>query len=95
MEDTSAAEMTLFETTILELLKQRPGELVTNDEIRAALYPPSTDDPRNPPKSNTIQVFVARLRKKVAPLTIRSVRHKGYRLEGTEFQAPAAEGAQT
>lgn len=80
----SSSVMTQNEATILGLLEQKPGELVTTEAIIDALYAGQ----ELKPKSNTIQVFVGRLRKKVAPRQIRAVRHKGYMIEAAPVEEP-------
>lgn len=77
MESSSVKEVTQHEATILELLQQRPGQVVPVADIAAALY-----GDRQAPASNTIQVFVGRLRRKTAK-PIKSVRNKGYMLAVT------------
>ncbi len=87
MEDTSVMQLPQTEATILELLKQKPGEVVTSQEIAEALYAGRED----PPTSNTIQVFVGRLRKRLdATMQIKTLRGKGYRLD---YIAPSTEVA--
>lgn len=87
----SSSVMTQNEATILALLEQKPGELVTNEAIIVALYAGQ----ELKPKSNTIQVFIGRLRKKVAPRQIKAVRHKGYMIEAQPAeQSQVAERAQ-
>jgi biotin operon repressor len=72
----SSSVMTQHEATILELLQKRPGQVVPLSEITAALYGEKA------PASNTIQVFVGRLRKKTAK-PIKAVRGQGYLLAVT------------
>lgn len=75
MENSSV--MTQHETTILELLKQRAGQVVPASEIVTALY-----GDREAPPSNTVQVFMGRLRKKIdATMQITTYRGKGYQLD--------------
>jgi DNA-binding response OmpR family regulator len=87
MEDTSVMQMPAAETIILELLKQKPGEVVTSQEIAEALYAGRED----PPTSNTIQVFMGRLRKRLdATMQITTLRGKGYRLDYIASSAEVA-----
>jgi two-component system OmpR family response regulator len=59
----------------LSYLLHRPGALVTRSELTEHLY--AQDHERD---SNTIEVFVARLRKKLPEGLIETVRGLGYRL---------------
>ena len=87
MESSSVTQMTQHEATILELLKQRAGQVVSPAEIFAALY----GDRDYQPTSNTIQVFMGRLRKKIdATMQVTTYRGKGYQLD---YVAPSSEVA--
>lgn len=74
-------ELTRFECHILERLIRRRGSVVTKGELASSLY--GTD---SPPRSNVIEVLVARLRRKLDPgshrLPIQTLRGRGYRLRG-------------
>ena len=67
--------LTSHEFKILSLLMQRMGEVLSRTELSEHLYP--QDSERD---SNTIEVFVGRLRKKLPPGSIETVRGLGYRL---------------
>ncbi|MEG0317441.1 MAG: response regulator transcription factor [Comamonas sp.] len=67
--------LTSHEFKILSLLMQRAGEVLSRTELSEHLYP--HDSERD---SNTIEVFVGRLRKKLPPGSIETVRGLGYRL---------------
>ncbi len=67
--------LTSHEFKILSLLMQRAGEVLSRTELSEHLYP--HDSERD---SNTIEVFVGRLRKKLPPGSIETVRGRGYRL---------------
>jgi two-component system response regulator PhoP len=70
-------ELTAFEYKVLEYLMLHAGAVVSKPELTEQLY--DQDFERD---SNVIEVFVGRLRKKLAPLTpIRTVRGLGYRFE--------------
>jgi len=87
MESTDASQMPKPEAIILELLKQRAGEVVTSQQIAEALYAGR----EKLPTSNTIQVFVARLRKRLnATMQITTLYRQGYRLD---YVAPSTEVA--
>lgn len=68
--------LTSHEFKILSLLMQRVGEVLSRTELSEHLYP--QDSERD---SNTIEVFVGRLRKKLPPGSIETVRGLGYRLQ--------------
>ena len=67
--------LTSHEFKILALLMQRVGEVLSRTELSEHLYP--QDSERD---SNTIEVFVGRLRKKLPAGSIETVRGLGYRL---------------
>ena len=76
--------LTSHEYKILSLLMQRPGEVLSRTELSEHLYP--GDSERD---SNTIEVFVGRLRKKLPPGCIETVRGLGYRLQASDSEASA------
>jgi len=67
--------LTSHEYRLLSYLMHRPGELVSRTELIEHLYAQDFDR-----DSNTIEVFIGRLRKKLPPQTIETVRGMGYRL---------------
>ena len=67
--------LTSHEFKLLSYLMHRPGSVVTRIELTEHLY--AQDFERD---SNTIEVFVGRLRRKLPPDTIATVRGLGYRL---------------
>lgn len=67
--------LTSHEHRVLEYLMHRPGAVVSRSELTEHIY--SQDHDRD---SNTIEVFVARLRKKLPEGLIETVRGLGYRL---------------
>ena len=73
-------ELTAREFTILEALIRRPGATVTREEILEEAW-----GEREEPMSNTIDVLIGRLRKKIDPpgraSRIETVRGMGYRLK--------------
>lgn len=74
--------LTSHEFKVLALLMQRVGQVISRTELSEHIYPQDSDR-----DSNTIEVFVGRLRKKLPAGSIETVRGLGYRLvEG----APAA-----
>ncbi|KAB2894297.1 MAG: response regulator transcription factor [Burkholderiaceae bacterium] len=74
--------LTSHEFKLLSLLMQRKGEVLSRTELAEHIYPQDGDR-----DSNTIEVFVGRLRKKLPPGSIETVRGLGYRL--VEPQATA------
>ncbi len=68
-------ELTARELRILSYLMHRPGRIVSQNELLDHVY--NLDQPRD---SNTIEVYIARLRKKLGSDSIRTVRGLGYRL---------------
>ena len=73
--DGQPLALTSHEFKLLSLLMQRVGEVLSRTELSEHLYP--QDSERD---SNTIEVFVGRLRKKLPPGSIETVRGLGYRL---------------
>ena len=68
-------QLTSHEFKLLSLLMQRKGEVLSRTELSEHIYPQDSDR-----DSNTIEVFVDRLRKKLPPGSIETVRGLGYRL---------------
>ena len=67
--------LTNHEFKLLSLLMQRKGQVLSRTELSEHIYPQDGDR-----DSNTIEVFVGRLRKKLPPGLIETVRGMGYRL---------------
>ena len=67
--------LTSHEFKLLSLLMQRKGEVLSRTELSEHIYAQDSDR-----DSNTIEVFVARLRKKLPEGCIETVRGLGYRL---------------
>ncbi len=67
--------LTAHEYRLLAYLMHRPGQTVSRSELTEHLYAQDFDR-----DSNTIEVFVGRLRRKLPPGTIETVRGLGYRL---------------
>lgn len=70
--------LTSHEYKVLDYLMHRPGAVVSRAELTAHIYAQDFDR-----DSNTIEVFVGRLRKKLPPAMIETVRGQGYRLAVT------------
>jgi two-component system, OmpR family, response regulator PhoP len=81
-----AIELTSFEYKILEQLMLRAGEVLSKTDITESLYEQDFDR-----DSNTIEVFVGRLRRKLDPdnsiKPIETLRGRGYRLSLSRTQA--------
>lgn len=77
--DGRALELTAREFAILEALLRRPGGVISREEILEEAW-----GEREEPMSNTIDVLIGRLRRKVdsasRPSRIETVRGMGYRL---------------
>ena len=72
-------ELTAKELHILNYLMHRPQKIVSQDELLDHIY--TVDEPR---QSNTVEVYIARLRKKLGRDAIRTIRGLGYRLGSRE-----------
>ncbi len=73
--DGHPVAMTGHEYKVLAYLMHRPNTVVSRGELTEHIYAQDFDR-----DSNTIEVFVARLRKKLPPAMIETVRGLGYRL---------------
>jgi DNA-binding response OmpR family regulator len=71
-----AVHMTAKEFHLLKLLMERTGRYVTKNDIEYALY-----DAESAVESNTIEVAIYNLRKKLGPDLIKSIRGVGYTIE--------------
>ncbi|MCL2076158.1 MAG: response regulator transcription factor [Betaproteobacteria bacterium] len=67
--------LTGHEFMVLDYLMHRPGVIVSRTELTEHIYAQDFDR-----DSNTIEVFIARLRKKLPPDAIKTVRGLGYQL---------------
>ena len=73
--DGQPVNLTSHEFRLLAYLMHRPGSVVSRTELTEHLYAQDFDR-----DSNTIEVFIGRLRRKLPPQTIETVRGMGYRL---------------
>lgn len=71
----SPIALTSHEYKVLAYLMHRPGSVVSRTELTEHIYAQDFDR-----DSNTIEVFVGRLRRKLPPDLIETVRGMGYRL---------------
>ncbi|WP_029009337.1 response regulator transcription factor [Azospirillum halopraeferens] len=69
-------ELTGYEFRVLSYLMHRKGQVVSRTELTEHVYAQDFDR-----DSNTIEVFVGRLRRKLGTDIIRTVRGQGYRCE--------------
>ncbi len=77
--------LTSLEYRLLHYLMMHQGRVISRTELVEHLYDQDFDR-----DSNTIEVFVGRLRKKIGPDRIETVRGLGYRLLPLSGEAPAA-----
>ena len=75
--DGSAVRLTSHECRVLSYLMHHRNRVVSQSELAEHIY--ARDDDRD---SNTVEVFIARLRKKVGAGAIVTVRGLGYRMHG-------------
>ncbi len=73
--DGQPVSLTSHEYKVLAYLMHRPGTVVSRTELTEHIYAQDFDR-----DSNTIEVFVGRLRKKLPGALIETVRGQGYRL---------------
>ena len=71
-----AIELTARELRMLNYFMHRVGRIVSQSELAEHLY--ATDENR---ESNTIEVYVSRLRRKTSPEIIKTIRGLGYRMD--------------
>ncbi|MEQ5777356.1 MULTISPECIES: response regulator transcription factor [unclassified Thalassospira] len=70
-------DLTAREWAVFDQLLRRPGAILSKRQLEDALYEFGAEI-----ESNTVEVYISRLRKKIGPEPIRTVRGVGYRLEG-------------
>jgi two-component system copper resistance phosphate regulon response regulator CusR len=70
------AELTGREFAVLEALVRDPGQVVSHQQLLSRVWDYDFD-----PRSNLVEVYVRRLRRKLGPGWVTTVRGKGYRLE--------------
>lgn len=68
--------LTSREWAVLERLLSRRGAIVTKSDIEDSLYPFGAEV-----EGNAVEVYVSRLRKKLGPDVVTTVRGMGYRIE--------------
>lgn len=72
-------KLTSHEYRVLAYLMHHQSRIVTRTELIEHIYAQDADR-----DSNTVEVFVARLRRKLGPSSIETVRGIGYRIQGGE-----------
>jgi len=77
--DGAAVKLTSHEFRVLSYLMHHRGRVVPQTELTEHIYAEGSDR-----DSNTVEVFVARLRRKLGPSFIETVRGLGYRIGGAE-----------
>ena len=82
--DGTQVRLTSLEFRLLAYLMHHQGQIVSRTELTEHLYDQDFDR-----DSNTIEVFVGRLRKKLGAETLETVRGLGYRLGGDGNADPA------
>jgi two-component system OmpR family response regulator len=73
--DGVPVKLTSHEYRVLSYLMHHPGRAVSQSELTEHIY--ASDLERD---SNTVEVFIARLRRKLGPAFIETVRGLGYRV---------------
>lgn len=73
--DDAPVSLSSREWAVLERLLERPGAIVSKDQIEEALYAFGSEI-----ESNTVEVYVSRLRKKIGKERISTMRGVGYSL---------------
>jgi two-component system OmpR family response regulator len=71
----AAVRLTSHEFRVLSYLMHHRGRVVSQSELVEHIYAQSFDR-----DSNTVEVFIARLRRKLGAATIETVRGLGYRI---------------
>jgi DNA-binding response OmpR family regulator len=80
-----SAVVSAREASLLAAFLRRPGELLSREELLRLVWEIEFD-----PGSNVVDVYVAALRRKLAPEVIETVRGRGYRLRSRVVAEPAA-----
>lgn len=79
-------ELTARETALLELLLANPDRVLSKVQIQQKLYDWSHDG-----DSNTVEVFIHHLRRKIDPSIVRTIRGLGYSLGNARSTAPSTD----
>jgi two-component system OmpR family response regulator len=76
--DGNAVKVTSHELRVLSYLMHHKGRVVSQSELTEHIYAQDFDR-----DSNTVEVFIGRLRRKLGPTFIETVRGSGYRVGGS------------
>ena len=76
--DGAPVKLTSHEFRVLSYLMHHRGRVVPQSELTEHIYAEGADR-----DSNTVEVFIARLRRKLGPTFIETVRGLGYRIDAT------------
>ena len=76
--DGAPVKLTSHEFRVLSYLMHHRGRIVSQGELTEHIYAQGFDR-----DSNTVEVFIARLRRKLGTSFIETVRGMGYRIEGS------------
>jgi two-component system OmpR family response regulator len=76
--DGASVRLTSHEFRVLSYLMHHPDRVVSQHELTEHIYAQHFDR-----DSNTVEVFIARLRRKLGPSIIETVRGLGYRIRNT------------
>jgi two-component system OmpR family response regulator len=77
--DGTPVKLTSHEFRVLSYLMHQRGRVVSQSELTEHIYSESADR-----DSNTVEVFIARLRRKLGAGAIETVRGLGYRMDGDQ-----------
>ncbi|OSQ27700.1 response regulator transcription factor [Thalassospira sp. MCCC 1A03138] len=75
--DGQQTDLTSREWAVLDQLLRRPGATLSKAQLEEALYEFGAEI-----ESNTVEVYISRLRRKLGKAVIHTVRGVGYRIEG-------------
>jgi two-component system OmpR family response regulator len=81
--DGTPVSLTSHEFRVLSYLMHQNGRVVSRSELTEHIYAQDFDR-----DSNTVEVFIARLRRKLGPSIIETVRGLGYRVAASSTSAP-------
>jgi two-component system, OmpR family, response regulator len=82
--DGAPVALTSHEFRVLSYLMHQNGRVVSRAELTEHIYAQDFDR-----ESNTVEVFIARLRRKLGPSVIETIRGLGYRIAGAPVAAQA------
>ena len=77
LRDGEHIDLTSREWALFDQMVKRPGQTLSKRQLEEALYEFGAEI-----ESNTVEVYVSRLRRKLGRDVIKTVRGVGYRVEG-------------